>query len=565
MLSLLAEWELPPTVEESVVELTSKILGLPRGAIKKELKTAKVDLAQASVEIGANRPKAKAGAKPQVYYSYDEGQMHSQILEHLGQLGWESESRLAYTDPERVRIYQRNRQLVQVAYDLEFEGLGDLRAPKETPLIGVIPRAIIRERITQACEIVSVDAKGEKTKMAPQGKTVEAIHDRSQYPQAIKPLTGIITCPTLRPDGGILQTPGYDDRTGLIYDPSSDFDPIPKDPTKEDAEAAIETLLDLIAEFPFADAAHKSSWVALVLTLVNREAITGPCPLFLADASGGSAGKSLLMDAASTIATGSDAARDSYTTQEEEMRKKISAIVLAGFRSVLFDNLSSGGRIGGATFDRALTSRRWQDRLLGSNKMLELPITTVWMATGNNLSTVGEIVRRTIYLRLESNESRPELRSNFKYPDLLGHIRANRSKYVAAAITILRAWHVAKKPRQKISGMASFSEWSDLIRHALVWLGQPDPIDSQRILRESDTTNDEVSLIHAMMRCVDPRGTGITAAGIAELANSGSRATALQPLREFVSSLKSPTSNAIGYKLRRHKGSVIAGSDGRDL
>ena len=52
-------------------------------------------------------------------------------------------------------------------------------------------------------------------------------------------LRGVRESPTLRADGSILQTPGYDEKTGLWYEPRSIYPVIPENPTRADAEAAL--------------------------------------------------------------------------------------------------------------------------------------------------------------------------------------------------------------------------------------------------------------------------------------------------------------------------------------
>jgi hypothetical protein len=72
-------------------------------------------------------------------------------------------------------------------------------------------------------------------------------------------LTGIINAPTLRPDGSILATPGYDPATGLLFDPcGATFPPIPEQPTQLQACEALGVLYDLIADFPFIGDADRS-------------------------------------------------------------------------------------------------------------------------------------------------------------------------------------------------------------------------------------------------------------------------------------------------------------------
>ena len=62
---------------------------------------------------------------------------------------------------------------------------------------------------------------------------------------------GIITTPTLRADGSLLATPGYDPRSELYLLPSLQLPPIPEHPTEEQARAALELLTDLFSEFSF--------------------------------------------------------------------------------------------------------------------------------------------------------------------------------------------------------------------------------------------------------------------------------------------------------------------------
>jgi len=44
----------------------------------------------------------------------------------------------------------------------------------------------------------------------------------------------------------------------------------------------------------------------------------------------------------------------------------------------------------------------------------------------------------------------------------------------AAAMTVLRAWHIAGKPRQS-HPLGTFTEWPRRIREPLIWLGRADP------------------------------------------------------------------------------------------
>jgi putative DNA primase/helicase len=64
---------------------------------------------------------------------------------------------------------------------------------------------------------------------------------------------GVITTPTLRPDGSLLATPGWRLLFRLYLVPSVALPSIPARPSKEQARAALDRLIDLISEFSFSD------------------------------------------------------------------------------------------------------------------------------------------------------------------------------------------------------------------------------------------------------------------------------------------------------------------------
>ena len=64
-------------------------------------------------------------------------------------------------------------------------------------------------------------------------------------------------------------------------------------------------------------------------------------------------------------------------------------------------------------------------------------------ATGNNLVIAGDLTRRCLLGSLDAKVERPELR-HFNV-DPIEEAHSRRSELVVAALTILRAWHVAQQ------------------------------------------------------------------------------------------------------------------------
>ena len=117
-------------------------------------------------------------------------------------------------------------------------------------------------------------------------------------------LRGIITTPTLRDDGTLLTTPGYDAATGLFFDNEGiDFGTIPENPTREDALAALKELKELIRLFPFADvdeasrSASRSVALARLLTGMIRMTLRN-APMFVYTAPEPRTGKASSMTSA---------------------------------------------------------------------------------------------------------------------------------------------------------------------------------------------------------------------------------------------------------------------------
>src|SRR5262249_46382873 len=147
-----------------------------------------------------------------------------------------------------------------------------------------------------------------------------------------------------------------------------------------------------------------------------------------------------------------------YSSDDAEMRKVITTIALKGDAFVLLDNLTSA--LGGAALDIVLTSTQWGDRTLGSNRDVDLPMNTVWAATGNNVMLRDDMPRRVMHCRLISPVENPEDRTDFKYPNLLEHVHRERGKLLAAGLTILRAFCVAGRPDQGLRPWGSYEAWS---------------------------------------------------------------------------------------------------------
>jgi hypothetical protein len=407
----------------------------------------------------------------------------------------------------RDNVYQRGGCLVQLL-ETAVPPRGIDRS-KDAPRIAALRHARIRELLADAAAWLRSDGEGNVEPIHPPDWVVKAVDARGQWPQ-IRRVEAVVEAPILRADGTVLQQAGYDEATGIIFRPQCDFAPIAKRLTLSDAEEARDSLLKVVCDFPFGSDAHCAAWLAALLTPQARYCFDGPAPLFLVDANVRGCGKSLLVDAISEISSGRAAARMTITRDDEEVRKRITAIALAGEPLILLDNVA--GVLGSPSLDAALTATSWSDRLLGRTEMASgIPLFSTWFATGNNIALLADTARRTVHIRLESPEESPEERTGFRHPDLLAWIRTERARLAVYPAIILAAYYAAGRPDMRLTPWGSFEAWSAVVRQAVVWCGLPDPgVTRIELQTQADRETMALRQLIAGWQELDPVGRGLT-------------------------------------------------------
>jgi putative DNA primase/helicase len=296
-------------------------------------------------------------------------------------------------------------------------------------------------------------------------------------------IVGVITTPTLRPDGTILSTPGYDGQTGLLLLAPPPMPAIPEYPTREDAEAALALLKAPLVEFPFIDGVSRAVGLSAIITPIVRGAFP-VTPAHCARSPVSGSGKSYFMDYVASVATGKlMPVMSAVITNEEETAKRLTAALCSGQSLISIDNVN--GELGGDTLCQAIERPIITVRPFGKNtEQIEVVArgTSIFM-TGNNITLVGDLNRRVITTTLDPRLEQPELREFKGNP--VQTVLENRGKYIAACLTICRAYTVAGRPN-KARPLASFEGWSDTVRSALMWLGEADPVTSIQNTRVED-------------------------------------------------------------------------------
>jgi hypothetical protein len=374
--------------------------------------------------------------------------------------------------PKGPFLYQRAHQLsmlIQGAKPPKW-----LDRAHDAPLIHPADKAYIRELAAFTARWVKWDARKEdEIDTLPPPWAIETLMARPRW--SFPPLEGIICAPTLRPDGSILATPGYDEDTGLyLHLDHEDFPPIPQHPTIDDARRAVRELHEPFSDFPFAATHHKSAAVSAIPSLVARFTIQGKVPFFAARSTTRGAGKGLLIDTICVTATGRHAPRWAQTIDEEEERKRLMTIAMSGDAALHIDNITHP--LGSGPLDMAMTAEAITERIMATHAERTAPIKAVFFGSGNNMIFQSDMARRVVPIDLAPQQERPDERENFTHHPLLTWVMEQRPRLVVAALTIIKAYIDAGRPKQAgLKAFGSYEQWSDLIRQSLIWAGEPDP------------------------------------------------------------------------------------------
>jgi hypothetical protein len=385
-------------------------------------------------------------------------------------------------------------------------------------------------------------------------------------------IAGVISTPTMRPNGSLLTEPGYDESTRLLLVEPPPLPPIPDRPTRDHALAALKLLEGLLIGFPFVDDVARACALSAIITPVVRGAFP-VAPLHASRAPTAGSGKSFLWDTVAAISIGQLMPVMSTGQDETELEKRLGAAMMAGQPLISIDNISK--ELGGDALCQIIERPVVEIRILGRSERVRIEARgTTLFATGNNFVIVGDVCRRVIITNLDPEMERPELRQ-FKF-DPVEMILEDRGKYIAAALTICRAYIVAGLP-DKAKRLASFEGWSDTVRSALIWLGKADPVQSMENAKAEDPERIELSSM--MEGWIEAIGAGIGArVRLASALSAGAETIRehdgadLEPVHpEFHATLQGmalretgrrgqlPDATMLGNYLRKFKGRVLNG------
>ena len=379
---------------------------------------------------------------------------------------------------------------------------------------------------------------------------------------AIPVLAGVVEAPTLRPDGTVLDRPGYDPETGLLFDPGgTEFPPVPERPTRAQAEAALAKLREVLAGFPFVDRASESVAISLEATPFVRKACRA-VPLHAITAPKMACGKTLLASVAGYVRTGRAPTMMPQAQDPGEERKRLLGVLMDGDEIVVVDNVER--EMQSDALCTVLTETAFTDRQLGGNRKVTAPSAATFIVTGNNVAIVGDLSSRTVSCALDPDCERPEERE-FDV-NLHETVPLRRAELAVATLTIVRAYLVHledRGERVRLPNFARFEDWSRLVREPLVWLGMADPCEGRERVEGHDTVRTQLGVLLEAWRENYP-GEAATVADALKLAtraaalnepeaDTATRGRLLEAMLAIGGDGRKPSPGAVGKFISKHE------------
>jgi hypothetical protein len=330
----------------------------------------------------------------------------------------------------------------------------------------------LRHELARAADWRARTRVNDRVIEVPAKPPVDVMRDVLATPEPPLPvLTRIAEVPVIGADGTVHLSPGYHERARFYYAPPKGLviPEVERNPTPAQASAAVGMILELICDFPFVDDADRAHAVALLLLPFVRDLIDGPTPNHLIEAPTPGCGKGLLAEALLIPAVGRHQGVVAWTSDDDELRKRITAQLREGRTAILFDNVTRSLESG--VLAAALTALTWDDRVLGRSETVRVPVRCAWVTTANNPTVSTEIARRSVRMRLDPRTDRPWLRTDFRHPDLRLWAHEHRAKLIWAALTLARYWLAAGRPQPRVRPLGSYEKWTAVIGGILQHVG----------------------------------------------------------------------------------------------
>lgn len=284
---------------------------------------------------------------------------------------------------------------------------------------------------------------------------------------------------------------GYDEETGIWTEPGVEY------PDDWDQDTAREYFDGLFRYFEFSDPDRLAVQFAAMFSVYCRDLFVGRPPMFVWNSNLAGSGKSTLSRMPLRFVLGRASPLVLDQRNRRELQQELNTAAMAYADAVWFDDVV--GKIHAPELRVWITEGHRAGRVLGGNRMFDVPVRAVTFVTGAQLTIDEHMARRSLWVDLFPTE---QLASRKLPPDAvritegwMGDLE-NRRKFLAAMWAAVRHWDHCHRPRgsrmvdslegwsEVVPGIVAANGWGDcLARFEAPDAGDLDAMEAGELIR----------------------------------------------------------------------------------
>jgi hypothetical protein len=224
-----------------------------------------------------------------------------------------------------------------------------------------------------------------------------------KYSQSRLPtVRAVVTMPLVLPGGELMSGAGLDRERGVVF--RIDPELLKHIPKREDCTpiAVVKAYRYLTDEWLVdvaADLESKAVLIAYALSIIER-ILFPERPTFYVTAGQRGNGKTTVIVMITLAVQGVRPAAMAWSSDPDERKKALFAVLREGAPSLIFDNIPRGTVIGCPHIERASTTELYKDRVLGVSETPTAPAFTIIAFTGNNIRPKSDTASRSLIARV---------------------------------------------------------------------------------------------------------------------------------------------------------------------
>ncbi|MBC7818470.1 MAG: hypothetical protein IAG10_16410 [Planctomycetaceae bacterium] len=349
------------------------------------------------------------------------------------------------------RIFRRGDSVSELSHDQDGQPI--LRTIKSAGFASSL------ESVARLVKIKETDDGVEEEPTTCSETTARLIMNASEFKKRLPPIHVLSPCPVIvERDGQLVSIVGYDRESGVLA-----AGELPPDISLADARKLLD---EITADFRYTSPADRARHLASIITpaLVLGGLLGGRAPVDLTEANESQAGKGYRNKLTSAIY---DMKLRTITQRKSGVggiEESFSGALVSGAAFICLDNLRD--KVDLPSLESFLTEDVFMARVPYSGDIEIDTRRIIIMLTSNKAEITTDLANRSGIVRILKQTDGYQFR---KYPegDILDHVRAHQPLYLGAVFAVVKAWHVAGKPRTTET-RHDFRRWAT----TLDWIAQ---------------------------------------------------------------------------------------------